>query len=86
MAKSPRKTLNERRLADTGDPRSESGRPTAGVRPAAGGKVGLSGELIRLAYLCQAGVLTDAEFEAAKARTLARFEVHPANDRDCITS
>jgi hypothetical protein len=78
VSKSSRKTLNDRRVAGTGSSRPESahGEPapattTAGTRTTA--KAGLSEELVRLACLCQAGVLTDAEFEAAKARTIDQY-------------
>jgi hypothetical protein len=33
----------------------------------------VSEELIRLACLCQAGVITDAEFDQAKSRMLAEL-------------
>jgi hypothetical protein len=78
VAKSSRKTLNDRRVAGTGrsHPEGAHGEParamtTTGTRTA--GTAGLSEELVRLACLCQAGVLTDAEFEAAKARTLDQY-------------
>jgi hypothetical protein len=50
------------------------------MRPTPVRKTGLSDELIRLAYLCQAGILTTAEFEAAKARTLAEYRIDPSQD------
>jgi hypothetical protein len=52
----------------------------APTRPTPARNTGLSDELIRLACLCQAGVLTTAEFEAAKARTLAQYRINPARD------
>jgi hypothetical protein len=50
------------------------------MRPTTARKTGLSDELIRLAYLCQAGILTRAEFEAAKARTLSEYRIGPGKD------
>jgi Short C-terminal domain len=50
------------------------------MRPTPARKTGLSDELIRLAHLCQAGILTRAEFEAAKARTLAEYWITPTKD------
>jgi hypothetical protein len=52
----------------------------APTRPTPARKTGLSDELIRLALLCQAGILTTAEFEAAKARTLAEYRINPSQD------
>ncbi len=80
VAKSTRKTLNDRRVAGSGSTHAEPWPRTAPARPSAAAKVGLSDELIRLAYLCQAGVLTGPEFEAAKARVLAEYRIDPAGD------
>ncbi|HEV3131905.1 MAG TPA: SHOCT domain-containing protein [Acidimicrobiales bacterium] len=81
MAKSTRKTLNERRVSGNGSARPQT--PSLGaapMRPTTARKTGLSDELIRLAYLCQAGILTRAEFEAAKARTLSEYRISPGKD------
>jgi hypothetical protein len=53
---------------------------TVAMRPKTAVRAGLSEELIRLAYLCQAGVLTPDEFESAKARTVAEFRTNPATE------
>jgi hypothetical protein len=81
VAKSTRKTLNERRVSGNGSPRPQAKTlGAAPTRPTPARKTGLSDELIRLACLCQAGILTRAEFEAAKARTLAQYRINPARD------
>jgi hypothetical protein len=50
------------------------------MRPETAGTDGLSEELIRLAYLCQAGILSSVEFEAAKSRALGEYQINPAED------
>jgi len=67
-----RRTLNERRSqtpenASRTD-KGPAGRPTERAR-----KPRVSEDLMRLACLWQAGALSDAEFEAAKARVLATY-------------
>jgi hypothetical protein len=81
VAKSTRKTLNERRVSGDGSPRPQTtSLRAAPTRPTPARKTGLSDELIRLALLCQAGILTTAEFEAAKTGTLAEYRINPSLD------
>ncbi len=47
--------------------------PTGSDPVATDGPPQVSEELIRLACLCQAGVITEAEFDQAKARMLAEL-------------
>jgi hypothetical protein len=73
VAKSTRKTLNDRRVAGTRAAHAESAPRVTSARTEPAGRVRLSEELVRLACLCQAGVLTVTEFEAAKARALDQY-------------
>jgi hypothetical protein len=67
-----RRTLNERRGSASED--TTRGRKTPAARSARGSrKSRVSEDLMRLACLWQAGALSDAEFEAAKARVLATY-------------
>ncbi|HXW38758.1 MAG TPA: hypothetical protein VEJ44_03605 [Acidimicrobiales bacterium] len=67
-----RPTLNERR-SSMAEQTPRAGQ-TPGRRPAGEPeKPRISEDLIRLACLWQAGALSDAEFEAAKARVLATY-------------
>jgi hypothetical protein len=54
--------------------------PTGSACSGSEGNARLSEELIRLAYLCQAGVLSEAEFAAATARFLAEHGMRPPGD------
>jgi hypothetical protein len=54
--------------------------PTSSACSGTEGKAELSQELIRLAYLCQAGVLSETEFGAATARVLAEHGIRPPAD------
>ena len=66
-----RRTLNERRSSAPDEAPRSSDAPIA--RPAKPRKPRVSEDLMRLACLWQAGALSDAEFEAAKARVLATY-------------
>ncbi len=73
MKKDTRRTLNDRRANGSSAPlvpdlpgRRPSGPPTVH-------DVRISEELVRLACLCQAGVLTDGEFAELKARLLEEY-------------
>jgi hypothetical protein len=62
-----RRTLNERR-SQTPENAAPAARSAGKAR-----KPRVSEDLMRLACLWQAGALSDAEFEAAKARVLATY-------------
>jgi hypothetical protein len=66
-----RRTLNERRSSASEDTSPVSACPAEKPR-----KHRVSEDLIRLACLWQAGALSDAEFETAKARILATYWDH----------
>jgi hypothetical protein len=73
-----RPTLNERR--SSGAEQTSRTVQTSGRRPTAEPeKPRVSEDLIRLACLWQAGALSDAEFEAAKARVLAAYWRHQSS-------
>jgi hypothetical protein len=75
VAKNTRKTLNDRRRSSgtvAWVPSPTGPDPVASEHPPQ-----VSEELIRLACLCQAGVITDAEFDQAKARMLAELRQRP---------
>jgi hypothetical protein len=65
-----RPTLNERRSSAPEKPSRARKTPPA---PEEGRKPRVSEDLMRLACLWQAGALSDAEFEVAKARVLAAY-------------
>ena len=67
-----RRTLNERR-SQTPENASRTDKAPAGRSAGKAHKPRVSEDLMRLACLWQAGALTDAEFEAAKARVLATY-------------
>jgi hypothetical protein len=71
VAKNTRKTLNDRRRSSGTVSWVPS--PTPSDPVAAEDSPQVSEELIRLACLCQAGVITDSEFDRAKARMLAEL-------------
>jgi hypothetical protein len=71
VAKNTRKTLNDRRRSSGTVAWVPS--PTGSDPVATDGPPPVSEELIRLACLCQAGVITEAEFDQAKTRMLAEL-------------
>jgi hypothetical protein len=71
VAKNTRKTLNDRRRSSGTVSWVPS--PTPSDPGSAEDPPQVSEELIRLACLCQAGVITDSEFDRAKARMLAEL-------------
>jgi hypothetical protein len=71
VAKNTRKTLNDRRRSSGTVAWVPS--PTRTDPAPADDPPQVSEELIRLACLCQAGVITDSEFDQAKARMLAEL-------------
>jgi hypothetical protein len=76
VAKNTRKTLNDRRRSSGTVPWVPS--PPGSDPAAAEGTPQVSEELIRLACLCQAGIITDSEFDQAKTRMLAELRQRPA--------
>jgi hypothetical protein len=73
-----RRTLNERRSKTPEHPsRSDKGPAARSAEKAR--KPRVSEDLMRLACLWQAGALSDAEFEAAKARVLATYWRHQSS-------
>jgi hypothetical protein len=76
VAKNTRKTLNDRRRSSGTVPWVPT--PTGSDPVATEGPPQVSEELIRLACLCQAGIITDSEFDQAKTRMLAELRQRPA--------
>lgn len=76
VTKNPRKTLNERRS----DGARSAPRQAVPPRAPTNGKVRISDELVRLACLCQAGILSDDEFASVKSRLLDQYWNDPLND------
>jgi hypothetical protein len=76
--KNPRKTLNDRRLAGTAATDGSCAEPLD--LPAPDGPRSLSEELLRLACLRQAGLITDYEFDHEKSLMLDRCRHQPEAD------
>ena len=66
-----REASQEQRLAELEAQQQQAAPPPAAAAPAAAPSMDIVGELTKLKGLMDAGVLTPAEFDAAKARLLA---------------
>ena len=74
-----RRTLNERRSSAASEDASRVGKTAPACPAEKPRKPRVSEDLMRLACLWQAGALSDAEFETAKARILATYWDHQSS-------